>query len=280
MTAPFNRLLLATERTEFDIGAERVAIDLAVKCGQPLWAVMPLVTTPEFEIQAPELAEKAEAEASAKLDEFEAAAAAKGVEVHGMIRLGDQPYSEIVEEAVVRKADLIILRRRSKRSFLANILFGELTHAVIGNTDCDVLTVPRAAQVWSKGILLATDGSANSERATALAGAIAVRCDVPLTIVSVAEDNEDHAKDEAAVEATVERAVAIARATGAQVSGRVVTDGKPHKVVLAVAEETGADLIVIGRRGLGKVKRMMVGSTSEQVVGSANCAVLVIQEEA
>ena len=44
MTAPYGRILLATEHTEFDAGAERVAFDLALRWSTPLSAVELLVT--------------------------------------------------------------------------------------------------------------------------------------------------------------------------------------------------------------------------------------------
>lgn len=280
MTSPFKHILIATEGTEFDVGAERVAIDLAVKCGQPLLAVLPMVSNPEFQVMAPELEEKAEAEAAAKLEALRQAGAARGVEIQGNVRLGETPFREIVDEANERQADLIVLRRRGKRGFLANMLLGEMVHTVIGHTHCDVLTVPRAAQLWSKGILLATDGSANSDRATAVAAALAVRCGLPLAVVSVAECKDGQTVECSAAQANVDRALATLRAAGAEATGRVVTEGKPYQAILAAAEETGADLIVIGRRGLNRVQRLMVGSTSERVAGSANSAVLVVQESA
>lgn len=275
MTVPFKRILLATEGTEFDVGAERVGIELAAKCGQPLWAVMPLVSNTEFQSIAPEREEKAEAEASAKMDKLEEAAAAQGVEVHGMIRLGEQPYKEIVEEAEVRKADLIVIRRRGQRGFLANLLLGEMVHTVIGHTHCNVLTVPRAGELPARGILLATDGSANSELATTVAVELASRCGLPLNVISIAEHTGEHGP--AVAQASVDRALAAAQAAGVKATGRVVDDGKPYKAILSAAEQSDSDLIVMGRRGIGRVKRLMVGSTSQRVVGGAKGAVLIIQ---
>jgi nucleotide-binding universal stress UspA family protein len=147
-------------------------------------------------------------------------------------------------------------------------------HTVTGHTRCDVLTVPRASQLWSRSMVLGTDGSSHSERATAVAAALAVRHGLPLTVVSVAEHHLGHAPDASAADANVERALAVARATGARATGRVVHEGKPYQAILAAAADTDADLIVIGRRGLGRVERMLVGSTSERVAGSAGGPVL------
>jgi nucleotide-binding universal stress UspA family protein len=280
VTSPFARILLATEGTEFDVGAERVAIELAASCGTPLMAVLPLVTNPEFESLAPEREEQAEAEAAAKLDKLRQAAQSRGVELRGTVRRGETPFREIVDEAAERKADLIVLRRRGKRSYLANLLLGEMVHTVTGRAPCDVLIVPRTAKLWTNSIVLATDGSPHGDRATAVAAAVAVHYNLPLTVLSVVEQRDGQSTDATAAKANVERAVATVRAAGAQATGRVVSDGKPHDAILAAAQDTGADLIVMGRRGLNRVERILVGSTSERVAEAASGPVLIVQQTA
>lgn len=280
MSAPFQRILLATEGTDFDAGAQRVAIDLAASCGIPLMAVLPLVSNPEFESLAPDLEERAEAEAAAKLADVRLAAQANGVELAGTIRRGEQPYREIVDEARERQADLIVVRRRGKRGYLANLLLGEMVHTVTGHAHCNVLIVPRATQLWSKAVLVATDGSPYGDQATAAAAAVAVHGGLPLTVVSVAEQRDGLPADTAAAEAHVARALAVVGAAGAAADGRVVSDIRPAEAILAVAQEIGADLIVIGRRGLNRVERILVGSTSERVAGRANSPVLIVQRAA
>jgi len=279
MTCPFSSILLATEGTEFDTGAERVGIGLAAKCGVPMMAVMPLVTNAEYQIVAPERAAHAEAHAAAKIDKLETAAQAQGVELRGRVRLGQEPFREIVDEAGERGADLIVLRRRGKRSYLANLFLGEMVHTVVGHTHCDVLTVPRGSALWSRGILVATDGSSQSARATKMAAALAVSSGLPLTVVSVAEHHNGPGVSESAAQANVDGALSVVRAVGAQATGRVVVEGKPYQAILATADRVEADLIVIGRRGLGRVERMLVGSTSEQVAGSAPGPVLIVHQE-
>jgi nucleotide-binding universal stress UspA family protein len=280
MSSPFKRILLAIEGTEFDAGAERIGIGLAADYGMPLLAVLPLVSNTEFESLAPELEERAEADAAARLDKLRAAGEAQGVEIVGAVRRGEEPFREIVDEASERHADLIVVRRRGKRSYLANLFLGEMVHTVTGHAHCDVLIVPRAAQPWSRGIILATDGSAHSDRATAVAAAIALRHDLPLTAISVVERRDEQAPDDTMAKAHVDRALAAINAVGARAAGRVVTDGKPAEAILAVTQEIGADLIVIGRRGLNRVERLLLGSTSEKVAGRANCPVLIVQQTA
>ncbi len=269
---PFKRLLLATEGTEFDVGAERVAIALAKSCDLPLHVVLPIVSNAEAASIAPESEEKIEAVAATKMGVLKIAATDAGVAFAGTVRTGTEPMREIIDAAREQRADLIILRRRGKRSYLANLLLGEMVHAVITHAPCDVLIVPRASPLWSKAILVATDGSPHSERAAAVAAAIAAHHGLPLTVVSVGDAADSNAQTH------VDIALAIARDAGAQVVGRAVGAGKPHEVILEAAAETGADLIVIGRRGLSRIERVLLGSTSERTAGAANSPVLIVQQ--
>jgi nucleotide-binding universal stress UspA family protein len=160
---PFSRIFLATEGSEFDAGAERVGIGLAASYGVPLLAVLPLVTNPVYESVAPEREKQDEAEAAARIEGLRQAAELWGVELRGRVRLGEEPFRGIVDEAREREADLIVLRRRGKHGYLANLLLGEMVHTVTVHTQSDVLTVPRGSQLWSQGIVLEIDGSPHTD---------------------------------------------------------------------------------------------------------------------
>ncbi len=54
---------------------------------------------------------------------------------------------------------------------------------------------------------------------------------------------------------------------------------RPDRGILAVGEDVGAGLIVVGSRGLGGVKRALMGSVSDSVVRHAHCPVLVVRKE-
>jgi nucleotide-binding universal stress UspA family protein len=57
---------------------------------------------------------------------------------------------------------------------------------------------------------------------------------------------------------------------------RQIESGTPAEVILAVAEKEKADLILLGSRGLGPVKELLLGSVSHRVVGHASCPTLVV----
>ena len=58
---------------------------------------------------------------------------------------------------------------------------------------------------------------------------------------------------------------------------RVMETGSPAPVIIDVAAENGVDLIVMGSRGLGLVKGVLLGSVSQYVVETAKCAVMVVK---
>lgn len=56
--------------------------------------------------------------------------------------------------------------------------------------------------------------------------------------------------------------------------------GKPAEEILGLAREVGADLIIVGSKGLTGVERLVLGSVSERVVREAGCAVMVARPKA
>ena len=61
----------------------------------------------------------------------------------------------------------------------------------------------------------------------------------------------------------------------AEVHARV---GKPDVEIVGLADELGAGLIVLGSRGLGTLRRALMGSVSDSVVRHAHCPVLVVRQ--
>ena len=272
MTSVFQRPLLATEHTEFDTGAERVALALARRYGLPLSGVVPLVSNPEYEALAPQVALNAEHETATKIGELREAAKGIGVSIDLRARRGEDAYREVIDEATERGSDLIVIRRRGKRGFLANLLLGEMVAKVVAHAPCSVLIVPRSAQLWSRRILVAAEPSAHGRQLVITASAIAAESALPLTLVCVT--GNDPAQRQQADE-FIGESVASARQAGATAQGQTL-EGKPLPMILDAATRTSADLIVIGSRSDHSIGRALIGGVAQKVIGLFEHPVLVV----
>ncbi len=68
-------------------------------------------------------------------------------------------------------------------------------------------------------------------------------------------------------------------AAGGSVAQTHLGIGKPAEEIVALGEELGAGLIVVGSRGRGRLRRALIGSVSDSVVRHAHCPVLVVRRE-
>jgi nucleotide-binding universal stress UspA family protein len=273
MNKTLKHILFATDGSEFSAGAQRVAIDLARRCGARLTVMTIVLTTQDLEgVGTHGLREQMEREAQARIDAVVAAARAAGVTCDTQLVYGEEPHQEIVSTAAELNPDLVVLGRRGKRG-LARLMVGHATAHVAGHAPCDVLMVPRAGQVWTQRVLLATDGSAHGDAAARAAQAVAAQCNVPVTVVSAT--TRSHSADRKAEARTaVERVTAELRTAGISAEG-LVSEGRPDEVVIDTAASSRADLIVVGSHGRTGLTRLILGSISERIMGQAQCPVLI-----
>jgi nucleotide-binding universal stress UspA family protein len=56
-----------------------------------------------------------------------------------------------------------------------------------------------------------------------------------------------------------------------------VMEGSPKDMIVEEAQDWGADLIVLGSHGYGRVRRVLLGSVASAVVAEAPCSVQVVR---
>jgi nucleotide-binding universal stress UspA family protein len=284
------RLLLATESSEFSEGAIREAIQLAKRCGSKLTALSVIESNPEFGSMAPALLEKLEKEVLAHLDEVKARAKKEGADCETITQEGEDSYKYIVEEAVKQKSTMIIMGRRGKKGF-RRLVMGSTTSWTIGHAPCSVMVVPRAAQVNFKSIVVATDGSKYSAAAASEAIGIAQRNNAKLTVLAVVpadiamptdidfaalqrEKLADQDMQAAEKNAKAVKDAALKAGVDAQA---FVMSGKPADAIVEIAKDKSADLVVVGSHGRTGLDRLLMGSVAERVIVLSSCAVLVVK---
>jgi nucleotide-binding universal stress UspA family protein len=150
-----------------------------------------------------------------------------------------------------------------------------------------------AMSIFPTRILLATDGSEEAELAALRAVDLADATDSELHVVHVGvvpvllksypgtlgyygrlyEQIEEVSRE------LLRKQSWRVKAVGGTVAGAHLRMGKVDLEIVTLAEELGANLIVMGSRGLGGVRRALMGSVSDSVVRHGHCPVLVVRQE-
>jgi len=265
------KILLATDGTVHSEGAIREAIKFASKCSSKIYAVMTLETNPEYETIGSSAMQKEEIDANKHLESIKSRTEKEGLTCETMLHESMDASQAIVDEANAKKVDMIVIGRRGYKG-VAKAMMGEVAAKVITHAPCKVLVVPKAAQLEYKNILVATDGLTQANAAVAEAISIAKRCGSHIIVLSAMRDETEQ------VEATKYSSEAAALAKKEGVSAEAVTPmGRSFNAIVETAGGRGVDLIVMGTYGKTGVKKFIMGSATEKVIGSAGCAVLVIK---
>lgn len=145
-----------------------------------------------------------------------------------------------------------------------------------------------------KSIVVGIDGSDAAKRALQLACQIALKFDAKVQIQHTPRDETVVYAAEAisgfyvgtnvaqqellreAAEKLGEQARAIAAEEGLETVEVHIGHGDPGHDILDRAETASADLIITGRRGLGNLGSLVLGSTSHQISKNAKCACLTV----
>jgi nucleotide-binding universal stress UspA family protein len=141
--------------------------------------------------------------------------------------------------------------------------------------------------IFPTTILLATDGSREAEPARTTANDLAESTNSELHVVTVALGYPSYdLRNPSVVDQLREQAEDILNEQAAKIEQEGGMVAEKHlriaeryraQQIVKVAEDIGAGLIVIGSRGLGGVRRALMGSVSDSVVRHAHCPVLVVR---
>ena len=143
--------------------------------------------------------------------------------------------------------------------------------------------------IFPTKILLATDGSRDAELARTTAMDMATSTGPEVHVVTVAPGYPSYdIRNPAVVEQLRKQAQDILNEqvekieqSGGKVAEKHLRIAERYRAqqIVQVAEYIGAGLIVMGSRGLGGVRRALIGSVSDSVVRHAHCPVMVVRPE-
>ena len=294
------KILLATDGSEEATRAARVAAAMAEKTGSELHVVCvePLpdnYSLPEATVYYPEARDEvrgmAEREAREKLDAEVEKLSSIGEVAGAHARIG-RPDAEISHLAEEIEAGLIVVGSRGLGP-VRRILVGSVSSSVIRHAHGSVLVVRDGGDALPDRILLAVDGSDESRLALQAAAELSAATGAELHLVYVLPPSHvmyGHHYYSEAIKASLleqverdareflDRQAREAEAVGGKVGETHLASGNAQAEIVRLAEELHAGLTVLGSRGLGGVRRALMGSVSDSVVRHAHNPVLVVRD--
>jgi nucleotide-binding universal stress UspA family protein len=271
--APWDKLMVCTDGSGEGQNAVAAALELAQVCGSQVFAVQVLQVRPEYQVAAPDLRATLEVEVQKNMADIQAAAAKLQVPLKALTPQGQLPHAAIVATAEKVHPDLIIMGRCGK-SALARLLMGNVTARVIGHSPVNVLVVPLGGMVRFQRILVASDGSPYSEAAWELALSMARQAASKLIGVSVAPEEGDIEE----AKAIIHRMLTAANRARLPLKGVVPQGVAPDEGIVQQAIKNEVDLIIMGSHGRTGLKKLLMGSVAERVIGQSPCPILVIKK--
>jgi nucleotide-binding universal stress UspA family protein len=283
------KILLATDGSKDAWLATNTAILLAMVTRSELHVVNVGVVAPALLKPLDVKPARAEQEVRRVLDEeVKNIENVGGTVARSHVRMADVAR-EIVDLAEEQEVGLIAMGSRG-RSRIKRALMGSVSDSVVRHAHCPVLVARWKPLIFPARILVATDGSEEATLAAKAAAELAHRTYSELHLASIAdayssyydvhkpglvEDLRQRAQD------VLEDQVKKIEQSGGEVAGKHVRVSQRHPAdgIVRVAEETSADLVVMGSRGLGGIRRALMGSVSDSVVRYAHCPVLVVRKE-
>lgn len=280
----FSRILLAYDGSESSVNALHQAISL-VRRGMGVELLIIVV------MHIPEAASEMYAayEARGFVSEIAGSLASdamdivhkEGIDARTIVRHGI-PYVEIVKAAEDEDVSIIMLGRRGMTR-LERVLLGGVTSRVIGHTSRNVLVVPRGSILSTETVMVATDGSPCGDNAVGLAVDFAVFYGATsIIMVAVLDiDEEFRALAPDAVDSmtghlneVLASASRVAREAGIEVSSRLLDDSTASGIATE-AGKAGAGVVFMGTHGRPGIKKMLMGSVTERVLGLCKTPVFV-----
>jgi nucleotide-binding universal stress UspA family protein len=229
------------------------------------------------------------AAAQSRVDE--AAAALTGLGRVEAVVVEGHPVEMLSRLAEEHAPDVVIVGPHG-RGRLESLLVGSVSQALLQTLRTSML-VARPIRDGLRTVVVAVDGSTHSLAALRLLDAMPLPAETTIVCTTVIPRRspgygrawpEDvleriEAEEHDAARTVLDGAVGALRSHGLTVTSEVRA-GLPKAAILEAVDDHGADLVVLGARGLGGFDALVLGSVSRAVSKGAPCSVLVVHAPA
>jgi nucleotide-binding universal stress UspA family protein len=207
--------------------------------------------------------------------------------------LRGRPAASLLAEAEFTHPDLIVTGSRGHGPY-ASVLLGSVSTELVDHATCPVLVARHSV---ASRLVIGTDGSPSASHAVDVLAGWRSIAKVPAVVTAVAPGEDlwegafgpgmmvewpstlEDLKRETLDQARRNADVAAEQLNAAGIAASVVVRrGDAADQLISVANSHGADLIVVGSRGLGTWSRLLLGSVARKVVQHARQSVLVIHQ--
>ncbi len=201
--------------------------------------------------------------AKAALDELEGKCNSAGISFTRTTKEG-VVGKEIVESA--KRCDMISMGMAGEHAFWRDAFLGSNLESVVRQTHKPVLVTPEKYKKITK-ILVAYDASSFSTKALTAGADIAERMKLPLTVVTVSDDK----KAGEDILSQADDSLKDYKIT----YDKVLEGGETVSAILELCKGGSYDLLAMGAYGHSKIRELIIGNTTVQIMRKVNCAVLL-----
>jgi len=178
------------------------------------------------------------------------------------------PARVILEQEV--RAEMVVLGQRGEHQEFGGDMIGSTVERVIRRSLKPCLVTPSRFQPVSS-VLVAYDGSDMASKALQVAADFCAVAKSELMVLTVAEGME-----EAATREVLGTGMDLLAAHECEAQG-LVGEGLAEEAIIGMARERDCDLIVMGAYGHTRIRELILGSTTSQVISMCSLPVLLVR---
>lgn len=187
------------------------------------------------------------------------------VEVETRLRQGD-----LVETITAKEdtGDMIVIGKRGEAAGMASAHLGSNLERIVRASHKPVFVANRAFRPHER-VLVAFDGGVSAQKAVEYIAQSPLFAGLSVTLVFAGRETPEITRALDAAKATL--------AAGGFAAETLLREGEPEKVLATLTEAEGYDLLVMGAYGHSRVRRLIIGSTTTEMIRSCKVPVVLMR---